>query len=126
MPPEDDILDFMLVDRVVELYNQIAAEGPPSLDWKFYGRSKSKTNEEEETEPTTADANEIDAIDNEKNITSNTEFDFDEELNDLPTDTPATNESLQLKKRHEPGQEKKINLSDIMNDMMKEKQLGDS
>lgn len=120
---ENDILDFMTADRAIELYNQIARNESPALEWKFYGRRKPQMKEAEENKPETLDTNEPRTSENAKDITSNTEFDFDDELNDLPSDTSSNNDSLRLKKRLEPGQEKKINLSDIMSDMMKEKHL---
>lgn len=119
---DSGIFEFMTPDRAIELYNKIASNQPIELEWKFYGRraASSKVNE---------DTTDVNKVNNEespvkldlKNTTSNTEFDFDEEFGDLQSDTSMVNESLQLKKRPEPNSERKINLNDIMSDIMKEK-----
>ena len=103
------------------MYNKIHSSGIPDLDWKFYGRRKpdepkesDEHKEDKETEEQ-ADSKETNA----KEVT-NTEFDFDEDFGDLSTDTSTINQSLQLKKRIEPGSEKKTNLSDIMSDIRRE------
>lgn len=123
---DSGIFDFMSVDRAVELYNRITSAGIPELDWKFYGRrkpSEQKVNNNQTTDSDAANQSKEGAEGNaEQDETKNTEFDFEEELSSLHADSLALNESLQLKKRPEPGSEKKTSLSDIMSDIMKESQ----
>lgn len=119
---DNGILEFMSVDRAIELYKQISCNGPPDLDWKFYGRRKPDEpgmfKEDNDTNEETHKTKESD----QPSETIQTEFDFDEEFNDTKTDDSLANESLQLKKRPEVGSERKTNLSDIMSDIMKESQ----
>lgn len=116
---DNGILDFMTVDEAIELYKKIHTDGPPELDWKFYGRRVPGQEERDKGEELNNDKNETLGSEQTNNQTVNTEFDFDEDFG-LESETSLINESLQLRKRFEPGSDKKTNLSDIMSDIMKE------
>lgn len=116
---DNGILDFMTADEAIELYKKIHIDGPPELEWKFYGRKVPGEDEQSKEEEINHDQNETVGSEQTNNQTANTEFDFDEDFG-LETETSIINESLQLKKRFEPGSDKKTNLSDIMSDIMKE------
>lgn len=121
---DNGIFEFMTAERAIELYDRISSVGIPQLDWKFYGRRKPEeqnANANQAAESDVANHGKEGPEGNaEQDETKNTEFDFEEELSSLHTDSLALNESLQLKKRPEPGSEKKTSLSDIMSDIMKE------
>lgn len=120
---DSGIFEFMTPDRAIELYKKIHAAGPPNLEWNFYGRRKPEEASKEAVEEDKKDRDETPSNDITQNQTANTEFDFDDETFDLQTDTSIANESLQLKRKSEPGGEKRTNLSDIMSDIMKETHL---
>lgn len=117
---DNGIFDFVTPERAIELYKRIHSSGIPDLEWKFYGRRKPGEPEKEEKKESNGDEEWSQKSDENQKEIINTEFDFDEEFSDLKTDTPTVNDSLQLKKRPEPGSEKKTNLNDIMSDIMKE------
>lgn len=120
-PINDGIFDLVSPDRAIELWKKIHSEGPPELDWKFYGRRKPNELEQANTTEacnTAIDETQANVNDDARNPTVNTEFDFDEDLSDLQADTSAANDSLCLKKRPEPGNQK-TNLNDIVSDLMK-------
>lgn len=120
---DSGIFEFMTPDRAIELYKRIHASGPPDLEWKFYGRRKPDEASSEAVEEDKKDRVETPSNDITQDQTANTEFDFDDETFDLQTDTSIANESLQLKRKSEPGGERRTNLSDIMSDIMKETHL---
>lgn len=123
---DSGIFEFMTPDRAIDLYKRIHSSGPPELEWKFYGRKNLKESSNENVEETKKDNEEVPNSDINLNQTANTEFDFDEEFFDLQADNSMVNESLQLKRKSEPGGEKKTNLSDIMSDIMKESHIEDN
>lgn len=122
VPTDNGILEFMTPEVAIELYKKIHTDGPPELDWKFYGRRVPGQEEQDKVEDFNNDKNETVGSEQTINQTANTEFDFDEDFA-LESETSIINESLQLKKRFEPGSDKKTNLSDIMSDIMKESHI---
>lgn len=123
---DSGIFEFMTPDRAIELYKRIHSSGPPELEWKFYGRKNPEESSNENVEEAKKDIEEVPNSDITLNQTANTEFDFDDEFLDLQADNSLVNESLQLKRKFEPGAEKKTNLSDVMSDMMKESHIEDN
>lgn len=124
---DNGIFDFMIPEKAIELYKRIHASGMPDLEWKFYGRRKPGEQVNDDSKDTKGIENESQDNDAQPNITTNTEFDFDEDFSELNTDTSSfVNDSLCLKKRPEPGTDRKTNLSDIMSDIMKESHQADT
>ena len=122
---DNNILDFMDADLAIELYQTLANGALPQLDWPFYGRRKPNEVSESDSK-NQCDANDGMSFedqhdrDDDKSLFDNTPFDFDETFSELQAETSVINDSLQLKKRPEPGSERKTNLSDIMSDILKE------
>lgn len=119
---DNGILDFMSAEKASELYRTIHSHGIPELDWKFYGRrhpdelaAKEKEAQDKQNDDTLERSH-----DNEETITEPTAFDFDDSFAELQQEESVVNDSLQLKRRSEPGSERKTNLSDIMSDIIKE------
>jgi len=120
---DNGIFNFMSIERAIGLYKRIHSQGIPDLDWKFYGRRRpDEIVNESETHPDSEQNDETTAniIDKDENELQPTEFDFDDSFSELHVEESIINDSLQLKRRSEPGSERKTNLNDIMSDIIKE------
>lgn len=120
---DNGILEFMTLERITELYKRIHSQGVPDLEWRFYGRRKPDEPTQETNEVDQISHNEeanVRAPDTNQDEIQPTAFDFDESFSELHVEESIINDSLQLKRRSEPGCERKTNLSDIMSDIIKE------
>ena len=119
---DNGILEFMTPEKASELYTRIHSQGIPDLEWKFYGRRKPNELTQEVGVEQKDETNEQQQDDNQEQVEP-TAFDFDESFSELQVEESIINDSLQLKRRSEPGSERKTNLSDIMSNIMSSSQV---